>query len=314
MKNRILFVAGLNLFFAIVELLGGLITNSLSIISDALHDFGDAIALLASYWMHKKSEQAGDPNFSYGYQRWSLLSVFLLGFFLVGGAGFIFWEAIERLQNPVETKPLAMIGFAILGLFINGFSLLKIKNSPVLHTHSHGLSQGVSHDVSHGLGSGHDLGQSLQERILSLHFIEDLLGWAIVLVGAIVIYFFRFHWLDPLLAIILSIWVIYNAVQNLRQSFRIFLQGLPEGVTLNAVQSAILKVPGILQVHHLHIWSLDGNSHILTAHLVVSPSTQMNQTSAIKNNVKKTLHHEFRIAEATLEIESEKEGCWDPHH
>lgn len=274
----------LNLSFAVIELIGGIWTNSIAILSDALHDLGDAMAMALAIWLEKVSNKKSDGSYSYGYRRFSTLGAFATGLILVVGALFILIEAIPRIVNPQQPHADGMILLAFLGVAVNGYAAYKVSK-----------------------------GGSLNERMLMWHMVEDVLGWVLVLVGAIIMKFFDFPQLDAGLAIILSLWILYNVIKNLRETFRVFLMGAPAAVSAEEVSDMIKSFPEVEDVHHTHLWSLDGEKHIYTAHVVLRSTTDLGKISELKKNIKKKLK-EFNIVEATIETELSGTECADPSH
>jgi cobalt-zinc-cadmium efflux system protein len=275
----------LNFTFALIELVGGLWVNSVAILSDAVHDMGDAVAIGMAYFLEKKSHSKSDQNYSYGYRRLSTASAFVTSVILLVGSCLIIFESIPRLLNPVTPEVHGMIALAILGLLVNGMAYYKMSKT-----------------------------KSLSQRALSLHFIEDALGWLIVLVGAIVMMFYPLPILDAAMGLALSGWVIFNVFKNLKATFRIFLQATPHSDELRKIEAALLLLPELCGVHHMHYWSLDGEKHIFTAHLALKNNKSLSDTNQLKEKVKVLLKEQFDIFEATLELEWEKDNCSDPQH
>lgn len=282
-SERLGLAFGLNLTFALIELVGGYFTNSVAVMSDALHDFGDATAIGLAFFMEKKSRQKSDRDFSYGYRRYSTASALITGLVLVAGSVVILIEALPRLWDPQVSEANGMIGLAILGLAVNGFAAWRV-------------SRGVS----------------VNERMIMLHLLEDVLGWAIVLVGAIAIKVFGWLWIDPLLACGLAGWMLWNVSKNLRVVLRVLLQAVPTDLELPAIEEKIKTVAGVTGVHHVHLWSLDGEQHIFTGHVVVDEMS-LKDADRIKADVKAMLL-KHGISEATLELECVGSGCADPEH
>lgn len=283
--DRIRWAFWLNLVFAVIELLGGIWTNSVAILSDAIHDFGDAFAIGTALYLEKKSQSKSDQNFSYGYRRFSTASALITGLVLIFGAVWILLESIPRLIHPEATRVDGMIGFAIFGVLINGFGMIRMS-----------------------------VGKSLNERVITWHLLEDLLGWIVVLGGAVVMKFFDLPIVDPILGILLSAWVLWNVGKTLKEAMKIFLQATPLGVEIAKIEEFLKTFKSVESCHHTHIWSMDGDTHILTTHLVVSPLLKVEEHQGLKNQIKTQLHEKFKIAEATIEIELSGEGCLDPAH
>ncbi|MFA7081942.1 MAG: cation diffusion facilitator family transporter [Bacteroidales bacterium] len=238
-SKNIIIAFFLNLIFAIIELIGGLLTNSVAILSDSVHDFGDSISLLIAWLFQKKSQQGRNAKYSYGYKRFSLLgSVFLSGVLFVGSM-FIFVEAVKRLFDPQPVHAQGMLWLAILGILVNGAAALRVKK-----------------------------GSSLNERVVYIHIMEDVLGWVGVLVVSIVMLFVDLPILDPILSVAITIWVLYNVYNNLRDTFKILLQAVPDGVDIEKLKQDIGNIENLISIHDFHIWSQDGESHVMTLHAV----------------------------------------------
>ncbi len=282
--QRLKLAFALNLIFAIIELVGGILTNSLAITSDALHDFGDAVALGLALYFEKLSHQKSDQKYTYGYRRLSSMSAVLTGLILIFGSIWIIKESINRWSEVQEPHSLGMMGLAILGVLVNGYAALKV-------------SKGHSHN----------------EKMIQWHLIEDVLGWIVVLIGAIAIQIFDWPQLDGILAIMLSSWVIYNVFKNLKHSLSVFLQAIPSGINIDTIRASILKMEGVKDVHHMHVWTLDGEKHILTTHVQVNPILSTASADELKKKIK-TYLLEHKIDEATIELEWSADNCIDPHH
>lgn len=264
----------LNLAFAFVELIGGIITNSVAILSDAVHDFGDSISLAIAWALQKKSNKAKDDKYSYGYKRFSLLSSVILSAILLVGSILILTEAIGRLFNPQEVNAQGMLWLAILGIIVNGLAALSVKR-----------------------------GKTLNERAVFLHIMEDVLGWIGVLVISIVMIFANLPILDPILSISITIWVLYNVYKNLKATFNILLQAFPKNVDVKKLTKEIEAIDNVISIHDLHIWTQDGLSHVMTLHIVAEKNYE---TIKIKvRGIAKT----FNIDHVTIELEDKYSSC-----
>lgn len=264
----------LNLAFAFVELIGGIITNSVAILSDAVHDFGDSISLAIAWALQKKSNKAKDDKYSYGYKRFSLLSSVILSGILLVGSILILVEAIGRLFNPQEVNAQGMLWLSILGIIVNGLAALSVKR-----------------------------GKTLNERAVFLHIMEDVLGWIGVLVISIVMIFANLPILDPILSISITIWVLYNVYKNLKATFNILLQAFPKNVDVKKLTKEIEAIDNVISIHDLHIWTQDGNSHVMTLHIVSD-----NSHSSIKEKVR-VIANNYKIEHTTIEFENSDYSC-----
>jgi cobalt-zinc-cadmium efflux system protein len=266
----------LNLFFVFVELVGGIVTNSIAILSDALHDFGDCLSLAVAWAFQKKSVQKRDRKYSYGYKRFSLLgSIFLSGVLFISSL-FVLIEASKRILSPNEVNAKGMMWIAFFGLLINGLAAIRLKK-----------------------------GNSLNERAIFLHIMEDVLGWIAVLLASVIMQFVYWPAIDPILSIAISCWVLYNVFRNMRDTFRIMLQATPESVDMNVLEQKIQDVEGVVSMHDLHLWTLDGESHIMTLHVV----TNTTDYEALKYRIVKTAEP-FHIDHITIEMEKPDTECF----
>jgi cobalt-zinc-cadmium efflux system protein len=271
----------LNLVFSLIELIGGLYTQSIAVLADSLHDFGDSLALGAAWYMQEKSEKGADSTFSYGYRRLSLLSAIFTGMFLVIGSVFILKESISRLNSPLTPNTKGMALLAILGIAVNGYAAWKVGR-----------------------------GGSMNERVISLHMLEDLFGWIAVLIGSIIMSFTNLPWIDPILSIGFTLFILRGVYRSLGATIRLFLQAVPENIDLRELLSKIRKVPGTLGVHDCHVWSLDGERHVLTMHVIVDPTTTVPAIEILKQKIRQVVDTAGRF-HLTIEIECDPEKCPD---
>ena len=268
----------LNLGFTILEIIGGLWTNSLAILSDALHDLGDSLSLGLAWRLDKLSKKEYDEKYSYGYKRFSLLAALINTIVLLIGSIFILSEAIPRILNPEPVNQYGMLFFALGGILVNGIAVLRLRG-----------------------------GKSMNAQVVSLHLLEDVLGWVAVLVVSIVLIFKEIHILDPILSILITLYVLYNAVNNLRRTISVFLQAVPDDIDVLDVEEKLLNIDKVMDTHHTHIWSLDGEHNVLTTHIVVGEETTKNDVLVVKNKIK-SLIGGFNCEHVTIEIEYANNG------
>lgn len=266
----------LNFGFSIIEIIGGLFTNSIAIISDALHDLGDSFSLALAWYFQKLSTKQGNPKFTYGYKRFSLLGALINSIVLLVGSGFVIYAAIGRLIEPQQADAKGMLLLAVLGIVFNGLAILKLKK-----------------------------GHSLNERAVALHLLEDVLGWIAVLIAGVVMLFVDVPILDPLLSLVIACYILFNIYRNLKDTLKVILQGTSENIDKPMVEELILSVDGVQSVHDLHLWTMDGEYNILTAHVVVGQETDI---PCLKKQLKEKLKA-AGIHHPTIEVEKENEGC-----
>ena len=277
--NNIKIAFLLNFSFAIVEFFGGLWTNSLAIVSDAIHDLGDSFSLGLAWYLEGKSNQESNNIFSYGYRRLSLLAALINTLILFIGSLFVIWQAIPRIIAPETSDAKGMIVFAFLGIVVNGLAMIKLSRQ-----------------------------KSLNASVVAWHLLEDVLGWVAVLIVSIVLLFTDFYILDPILSILISAYILYNAIASLRTAIPLFLQAVPNNINLQKLEANIIALDKVNSLHHTHVWSLDGEHHVLTTHVVVEDETNREEIRSIKNSIKDIAHH-LNFEHITVEIEYSHEHC-----
>ena len=269
----------LNLLFAFIELIGGWYTNSMAILSDALHDLGDSLSLGISWYFDKLSKRDKNRDFSYGYQRFNVLGAIINSVILTTGSILIVLEAIPRLFDPIMPKTEGMILLAVGGVLINGIAAYRISK-----------------------------GHSLNERVAYLHLMEDILGWAATLLVAIILHFRAIPVLDPILSLLISLYVLYNVYKNIKTSINIILQVTPKEINPQKIENTILSFEVVGAVHDCHIWTMDGEYHILSIHVVLKKNMTLDEIADLKQQIKHKLQHQH-IEHVTLEFETSNEKC-----
>ena len=273
-QKNILIAFILNLSFSVFEFVGGIFTGSIAILSDAVHDIGDAAAIGLSYFLERKSGRQPDESHTYGYARYSVLGGFITTVILLAGSVAVIFGAVKRLMNPTEINYNGMIIFALVGAVVNFLAAYFTRE-----------------------------GDSINQKAVNLHMLEDVLGWLVVLVGAVVMRFTDFNIIDPLMSIGVAVFILINAVKNLREVADLFLEKTPEGVSVAEIREHLLEIYGVADVHHIHIRSLDGHRHYATMHIVSDGDLHL-----IKDKVRAELR-EHGIVHSTIETESAGEKC-----
>ena len=276
--KKILTAFLLNLAFSALEFIGGALTGSVAILSDAVHDMGDAVSIGISYFLERKSKKQPDDVYTYGYARFSVLGSVITTMVLLFGSAMVVGHGVHRIFNPVAIHYDGMIVFAIAGVAMNLLAAYMTRD-----------------------------GDSLNQKAVNLHMLEDVLGWIAVLVGAVVMRFTDFTVLDPLMSIGIALFILYHSVKNIKVVVALFLKRVPEGISVREIKGCISQIDGVMDVHHIHIWSMDGLSNCATMHIVAR-----GETAAIKERVRKELK-ERGIAHATLELEGVEEECCEKH-
>ena len=269
----------LNLGFTILEFFGGIYVNSVAIMSDAVHDLGDSLSLGTAWYLDRKSHKEADDKYSFGYKRFSLLGALINSIVLIGGSIYVISEAIGRLFEPQPSDAQGMIVFAIIGVLVNGYAAWKLSS-----------------------------GNSLNEKTVSWHLMEDVLGWVAVLIVAIVLNFTDNQYLDPALSILITLYILYNVVLRLKETLYIFLQGVPKEIKTEKIKKDILQINNVASLHHTHIWSLEGENHVFSAHIKLKNISDFEELINVKKQVKAVLK-DYHFDHYTIETELDSETC-----
>lgn len=272
--HKILIAFLLNLGFSTFEFIGGIFTNSVAITSDAIHDLGDAASIGIAYILERYSKKAPDHKYTYGYVRYSVLGSLLTTLILLFGSTLVIYAAINRLVNPAPVDYDGMIILAIIGVIINF--------AAAYYTHD---------------------GKSLNQKSVNLHMLEDVLGWAVVLVGAIVMRFTGLSFIDPLLSIGVAVFILANAFRNFKAILDLFLEKTPHGVSIDKLRQQLLAIRDVQDVHHIHVWSMDGYHNYATMHVVSARSSPQ-----LKTTIREALIDDG-ISHVTIELELSDEQC-----
>jgi cobalt-zinc-cadmium efflux system protein len=267
---NIQFAFVLNFGFALIEVVAGFWIGSLAVVANAIHDLGDSVSLAAAWFLERLANRHGDRNFNFGYKRFSLLSALISGAVISVGSVFIVVEAIKRFNTPHLPNALPMMAFAGLGLAVNAIAAWR-------------MSHGETHN----------------EKVLTWHLIEDVMGWATVLVGGLLVKWLEWTWIDPVLAIALAVFVCFNVVRYLKQTAYLFLQGRPRNFDEALFMREALAVKGVELLDHLAVWSLDGETSVLSARLHIHQVHDPMEIEQIKQGVREAAKRQK--AQATLE-------------
>jgi len=270
-EKNILIAFLLNIGFSIFEILGGFFTGSIAIVSDAVHDAGDALSIGISYFLEKKSNRKSDDVYTFGYRRYSIIGALITTTILLLGSIIVIYTATKRLFDPAELNKDGMIFIAIIGLIINFFAAYFTKE-----------------------------GDSLNQHAVNLHMLEDVLGWFVVLLGSIIIKLTNFIYIDSIMSIGVATFLLIETCKNMKLIFDLILEKTPNGITVKNVKEKLKEIEEIKDIHHIHLWSLDGNKIYATMHIVADKN--------IKEDVRKKLE-ELNIFNVTIELEHTSEVC-----
>ena len=278
-SRKIAIAFWLNFGFTLMEIVGGILTNSMAVLSDALHDIGDSLSLGLAWYFQGLSQKGVDNKYTYGYRRFSVLGALLNVVILTTGSVVIMYLSIRRLIHPEEVEPLGMVGMAILGIAINGAAVWQLRGSDGLNT-----------------------------RVVALHLLEDVLGWVAVLIGSVIMLFVDAPWIDPLLSILITSYILYHAIRNMIRALAIIMQKVPAGVDLEKIKAQLEELPELLDAHDLHIWSLDGRFMVMTLHAQVAADKTLMELEQIKFKIHAEMR-KFGIQHVTVEFEPAGVDC-----
>lgn len=273
-ERNILIAFILNFSFSIFEFFGGIFTGSVAIISDAVHDAADSLSIGISYFLERKSKKKADEKNTYGYARYSAVGGFITIIILIFSSVMVIYNAIRRITAPVEINYDGMIIFSVVGVCVNFFAAFFTRE-----------------------------GDSLNQKAVNLHMLEDLWGWITVLIGAVVMRFSNFSILDPIISIVVSGYILVNALKKFKEILDLFLEKVPKNIDVSEIEKCIEEIEGVQGVHDIHVWSLDGRYNYATMHIVSN-----SKTHEIKEKIRKELHSRG-IDHVTLETEKTDEPC-----
>lgn len=232
-----------------------------------------------AWYLDRYSRRSEDAKYTYGYRRFSLLGALLNTVILLAGSIYVISEAVPRLLSPERANAQGMLLLAVVGVAINGYSALRMRQENSMHA-----------------------------QILTWHLMEDLLGWLAILVVSIVMLFADIPILDPVLSVLIAAYILYNVLRNLRKTLALFLQAVPEELNADQIRKEIEALPGVKATHHLHAWSLEGESHVLTLHVMVDEATEREEVVALRRKIRELLRGR-ELAHTTIEIEYGSNDC-----
>ena len=269
----------LNVSFTVVEIIGGILTNSTAILADAVHDLGDSIALAQAWYFERLTKNKGSQHYSYGYKRFSLFGALFSSVILIISSVFILSEAIPRLLNPEPSHAPGMIFLAVIGVIVNGVAVFRLSSN-----------------------------KGINAEVVKYHMLEDMLGWLAILVVAVVLLFKEIHILDPLLSIALTVYILVGVIRNLIKASDILLQATPEKLDTKKFKAELQSIESISRIHHFHVWSLDGEQSVMTAHLITHKALSAKEYALVKAEINAVvLAHE--VFHSTVELEWPNESC-----
>ncbi len=278
-------VSGKNLFIAILlnltitvaQIIGGIFSGSLALLSDALHNFSDVLTLIIAYIANYLSHKKNTPSKTFGYKRAEIIAAFFNTSVLMAVAIFLIYEAYEKLINPQNIDSLIVVWLGILSIFLNALGVLFIKD-----------------DADHNMNI----------KAAYLHLLTDMLTSIAVVVGGLLMYFYEIYWIDPLVSIIIALYLIVSSWSLMKVSLSVLMQFTPEGIELEEVTRKIMQTQRqITNIHHIHLWQLDDNRIHLEAHLEFKENITLGECDIILDSLEEILEKDFGITHTTFQCE-----------
>ncbi len=275
-ESRLLLASLLNFVITAVQIAGGFLANSLSLISDAVHNLGDGLAVLLAYIANRIGKKKSTLSKTFGYQRIEILTALLNGVILVSVSILLFIEAVQRMINPEPIKGLLMFIVASVGLIANIASVFILKK---------------------------DATKNLNVKAAYLHLIGDTLSSIVVILGGIFIYFFKIYWIDPLLTILIGLYIIIHTWDIVKQTLGILMQSAPKNLNLKNLKQEVEKFDNIDNIHHIHAWNLTDTQTHFECHIDLKEDLTVSQTDELNKQISAMLKEKFNIDHVTMQFE-----------
>ncbi len=280
LKGRNLIISiFLNILITVAQVIGGLISGSLSLLSDALHNFSDVMSLIVSYIANLLSKKEASDRKTFGYKRAEIIAAFVNAATLMIVAVILIKEAIERFFNPQEVASDLVIWLALLGILANGFSVLLLKK---------------------------DAESNMNMKSAYLHLLTDMMASVAVMIGGILMKFYHVYWVDPLLTLAIALYLIYMGYDLLKDSTRVLMLFTPNTIQVEQIVEAIQEITSIKNVHHVHIWQLNQDEVHLEAHVDFYEDIRLSEFDNILGEIEQVVYHKFGINHVNIQPEFDK--------
>lgn len=274
--NKLLWVVLLNAIITLVQIIGGILANSLSLLSDALHNLGDSSAIFIAFLAGKRSKKKADEKHTFGYKRIEILAALFNAVLLIVISIYLFYEAYQRFLNPEPIKGKLMVIVATIGFLANLISVLLLQK-----------------DKEHNLNI----------KAAYLHLLGDTLSSVAVIFGGIAIWFYDMFWIDPLITVLVGVYLIYHTWSVLTETINILMQATPYTIDLPQIKKAVEQLELVENIHHLHVWQLNDKQTYLEAHINLKENLTIGDTKIIRDKIAHLLIHDFNISHTTLQME-----------
>jgi len=285
--NRLLLATFLNLLISAVEFAGGLFSNSLSLLSDALHNLGDTFATFIAYIASRYSRKKNTVKATFGHKRIEILAALLNAVLLGVLSVLLFKEAWGRLTNPQPINTSVMLIVAAIGMVANVAALVILKK---------------------------DAGKSINVRAAYLHLISDSLSSVVVIIGGLLIRFYNIYWVDPVITFIIGLYILKETYAIIKETINILMQNTPVGLNPVEIQKEVEKIRFVKNMHHLHLWNLTDQEIFLEAHIDITNDLLLSEADKVRDEIIKSLHNNFGIKHVTLQFEYRVEDKKDLIH
>jgi len=282
--NNLILSILLNLLITIAQVIGGIISGSLALISDALHNFSDVLSLVFTLVAHKLSRRKASLNNTFGYKRAELIAAFINAITLIIVAFFLIYEASSRLFHPEPIKSGLVIWLALLGIVVNGGSVLLLKK-----------------DSEHNLNM----------KSAYLHLLTDMMASVAVLVGGLLMKFYGWFWVDSIMTLLIASYLIYVSYDLIKSATKMLMLFTPDYINIKELVREVHKIKGVNKLHHIHIWHLNDEELHLEAHLDCSEDIKMSEFNILLEKIETVLYNEFKINHINIQPEFKKEDPKD---
>ncbi len=274
--KKLLFTFALNLFITLAEIVGGLISNSLALLSDAVHNLGDTFAVMLAYIANIVGQKTANERKTFGYKRIEILAALLNAIILVVITFFLFIEAYKRFQSPEPIKGQLMFWVASIGFLANLLAVIVLKS---------------------------DAPKNLNVRAAYLHLLGDTISSVAVIAGSVLIYFFNIYWIDPIVTVLIGIYIIKEAYSVLKETVDILMQSTPTTIDLKKIVKEIEKFDSVNNIHHVHTWKLDDKQIHFECHVDLTHDLPVSETDQIRSRIETILLNKFNISHVTIQFE-----------
>lgn len=274
--KNLLFSILLNVLITVAQIVGGLVSGSLALISDALHNFSDVLSLLFSYFANRLSRKKASINQTFGYKRAEIMAAFINAMTLVLVAFYLIYEAVQRFYNPQPIATGLVIWLSVLGIVANGLSVMLLRK---------------------------DSDKNINMRSAYLHLLTDMMASVAVLVGGLLMKYFQWYWVDSLLTLLIALYLVYVGYDLLKKSTQMLMLFTPDHIDIKQIVREVHRIPGVNKLHHIHVWHLNDEELHLEAHLDCTRDLTLTEFNELVHKVELLLFEKFHINHTNIQPE-----------